>query len=145
MNHGVIEQVGTPEEIYSRPTSLFTAGFICEMNLLAATVADSTHARLGEITLRAALSAQASPGTEVTLAIRPDELALMSEESPTRVMTEGTVTGSSFRGYFRRLRVELPQTGWLTVDIDLPADTAPHIATGDRVKVGFPETPALAF
>ena len=28
MNHGVIEQVGTPQEIYDRPASLFVADFI---------------------------------------------------------------------------------------------------------------------
>ncbi len=34
MNHGVIEQVGTPDEIYSRPASLFVADFVGRMNFM---------------------------------------------------------------------------------------------------------------
>ena len=38
MNHGVLQQAGTPEELYTRPTNLFVAGFIGSpaMNLVAA-------------------------------------------------------------------------------------------------------------
>ena len=37
MNHGVIEQLGTPQEIYDRPATMFVADFIGSppMNLLA--------------------------------------------------------------------------------------------------------------
>ncbi len=38
MSEGVIEQVGTPEDIYRRPASLFVAGFIGSANLLPGTV-----------------------------------------------------------------------------------------------------------
>ena len=34
MNEGVVEQIGTPDEIYNRPLSLFVAGFIGSANLL---------------------------------------------------------------------------------------------------------------
>ena len=40
LNHGVIQQVGTPDEIYERPANLFVADFIGSppMNLLPATL-----------------------------------------------------------------------------------------------------------
>jgi ABC-type sugar transport system ATPase subunit len=40
LNHGRIEQIGTPEDVYDRPASIFVAGFIGAppMNLLPATV-----------------------------------------------------------------------------------------------------------
>ena len=38
MSEGVVEQIGTPEEIYNRPASLFVAGFIGSANLLPGTV-----------------------------------------------------------------------------------------------------------
>ena len=37
MSEGVVEQIGTPEEIYNRPASLFVAGFIGSANLLPGT------------------------------------------------------------------------------------------------------------
>src|SRR5688572_28708515 len=39
MSEGVVEQVGTPEEIYHSPATLFVAGFIGSANLLPGTVA----------------------------------------------------------------------------------------------------------
>ena len=36
MNHGTVEQVGTPTEIYRAPSSLFVAGFVGEINQFAA-------------------------------------------------------------------------------------------------------------
>jgi multiple sugar transport system ATP-binding protein len=43
MNHGVLQQAGTPEELYTRPRNLFVAGFIGSpaMNLVAAEVVDA--------------------------------------------------------------------------------------------------------
>ena len=41
MRQGRIEQVGTPEQVYRRPASLFVAGFIGQANLVAGTVASS--------------------------------------------------------------------------------------------------------
>jgi spermidine/putrescine transport system ATP-binding protein len=41
MNEGVVEQIGTPEEIYQRPASLFVAGFIGSANLLPGTITSS--------------------------------------------------------------------------------------------------------
>jgi ABC-type sugar transport system ATPase subunit len=43
MNHGVLQQVGTPEELYENPANTFVAGFIGSpaMNLVPAPVADA--------------------------------------------------------------------------------------------------------
>ena len=38
MSKGVVEQIGTPEEIYARPASIFVAGFIGSANLLPGTL-----------------------------------------------------------------------------------------------------------
>ena len=46
MNHGRVEQVGVPEEVYERPATTFVAGFIGVSNLMPATVADAGEVRL---------------------------------------------------------------------------------------------------
>ena len=38
MNHGAVEQVGTPEELYEEPATQFVAGFVGESNTLAGTL-----------------------------------------------------------------------------------------------------------
>ena len=46
MNDGVIEQCGTPEDVYEHPTSVFAAGFIGTSNLMHGTYADGCGPRL---------------------------------------------------------------------------------------------------
>jgi len=86
MNHGVIEQVGSPAEIYREPATLFVADFIGAMNKLPVRVEDSGHARLGETLLQCRPHTLA-PGAEATLAIRPEDV----------VPVEGSGAGSANR------------------------------------------------
>ena len=76
MNHGVVEQVGPPAEVYTRPRSPFVARFVGQMNFLAAVAGTRPgSARMGavELTLPAGrdTEAAAGPGTPLILAIRP--------------------------------------------------------------------------
>ncbi len=57
MNKGVIEQTGTPLEIYTAPASAFIAQFIGEMNFLPVTVGGPETVRLGKLELRCSMTA----------------------------------------------------------------------------------------
>ena len=84
LSGGVIEQVGTPMELYEHPANLFVAGFIGspKMNLLEAEIlrAGATGATVrttGGETLSVAVDAsRAAPGDAVTLGVRPEHLTL---------------------------------------------------------------------
>src|SRR5512137_557481 len=54
MNHGVIEQVGPPLEVYERPTTPFVADFIGKVNVLSATCVGEGRYRVGRVELTAA-------------------------------------------------------------------------------------------
>ena len=96
MNHGRIEQVDTPLNVYHRPRNLFVAGFIGspKMNFLAARVADAAAGPSGgaiKVVLADGAVIDVSPGERrpsqgqaVTLGIRPESLM----PSP-----EGTISG----------------------------------------------------
>ena len=78
MRAGVIQQVGTPEELYERPRNLFVAGFIGSpaMNFLPGTLEDG-HLRtaLGEVPLPADVRAKvqrSGTGRDLILGIRPE-------------------------------------------------------------------------
>ena len=75
MNLGAIEQVGTPLEIYREPASPFVADFIGVMNFLAGTVVGDRAVRLGRTALDCEIDGLAA-GTEVTLAIRPEDIVV---------------------------------------------------------------------
>src|SRR5215204_2613499 len=47
MNQGAIEQVGTPQEIYRRPTTAFVADFVGSMNFLSGTLAAADRVKVG--------------------------------------------------------------------------------------------------
>jgi multiple sugar transport system ATP-binding protein len=75
---GVIQQVGSPEELYERPTNLFVAGFIGSpaMNFLPATLEDGQlRTPFGDVTLPTEVRAkieEAGAGREVIVGIRPE-------------------------------------------------------------------------
>ncbi|RWL80891.1 MAG: sn-glycerol-3-phosphate ABC transporter ATP-binding protein UgpC [Mesorhizobium sp.] len=81
MRDGRIEQLGTPEEIYNQPATLYVAGFVGApaMNMLEATVEDGRLAIFGTDT-RLALPARyanaARNGASVVVGIRPEALHL---------------------------------------------------------------------
>ncbi len=90
MSEGNIEQVGTPEEIYREPDSLFVADFIGKANVLPAEIAHREgHAAdvelLGITTTVAVppgLADEGSEGATATLVLRPEDVAVAPFESP---------------------------------------------------------------
>jgi multiple sugar transport system ATP-binding protein len=77
MRGGIIQQVGTPTDLYQHPTNLFVAGFIGSpaMNFLAATIeGDSLVSGLGRIQMpdRVRRAAERGKGREVILGLRPE-------------------------------------------------------------------------
>ena len=73
MNHGVIEQVGTPTEIYREPQSLFVADFIGEMNQIHATAGAKNSVSLGNKVMQSTAHVFAE-GTPIVAAIRPNDI-----------------------------------------------------------------------
>lgn len=72
MNHGTVEQVGTPTEIYRHPASLFVADFIGETNKVVS-IFHNGKVQLGTITLSSEGGGIAD-GDEVTVAVRPEDV-----------------------------------------------------------------------
>ena len=80
MRDGRIEQVGTPRELYDRPTNIFVAQFLGtpRMNILPATVAEGGRATLadGRSIALPALAAPLAAGTPLSIGIRPEDIAI---------------------------------------------------------------------
>ncbi|MBN1136925.1 MAG: ABC transporter ATP-binding protein [Anaerolineae bacterium] len=82
MHQGKVLQVGTPTEIYERPTCRFVADFIGESNFLAGAVQEQ-RASLATVLVDGRLSIVAhtdqalNPGDLVTVAVRPEKVRLL--------------------------------------------------------------------
>jgi iron(III) transport system ATP-binding protein len=74
MNHGVIEQIGTPMDIYERPATPFVADFVGKINVLSAKALGGKRFRVGELVLECdACEGSFEPGQEVSLYLRPED------------------------------------------------------------------------
>jgi putative spermidine/putrescine transport system ATP-binding protein len=71
-NRGLIEQVGSPAEVYERPTTAFVAGFVGTSNLLQGTVAERVFGTSGTFTVRPEKIRLAEPGA----AVAADEISV---------------------------------------------------------------------
>ena len=86
MKDGLILQVGNPREIYDRPAKRFVADFIGDINILKGTI-DSRDGTRARVRLNAGHQGEASLpanpdslGSEVSIAIRPEQLSFVSDE-----------------------------------------------------------------
>ncbi|MGQ9600034.1 MAG: ABC transporter ATP-binding protein [Anaerolineae bacterium] len=87
MHQGRILQVGTPTEIYERPSCRFVADFIGETNFLEGTVQEQEGERVtvlvdGGLPVIAQTERTLSPGSRVTVAVRPEKIRLVPQPVP---------------------------------------------------------------
>ncbi len=81
MNHGVLQQIGSPPELYDNPVNVFVAAFIGSPAMNFATAkAGEGHLTLGGTTLhltgRAAKAAEQNRGRDLMIGFRPEDLEL---------------------------------------------------------------------
>lgn len=151
MDRGEVRQVGTPREIYEYPASRFVAGFIGTITTFAATVTavKGEEARIdvpdlgGEVMARAV--AGLVPGGAVTLAIRPEKIALSRGRPEGENAFAGRIRDLAYLGKESLYRVELP-TGKLVLvhgtNAARGAGSATLPAWGEAVWLSF--VPAAA-
>jgi len=122
MNHGVVEQVASPVDVYTRPASPFVARFVGQMNFIAGTAAEPPGGvRVGDAVLTCPAGTAVAAGTPVTLAIRPEEILVGAGAGagPNRLITR--VRAVQFLGAFTRLSLALPGATETLLECDVAA------------------------
>jgi iron(III) transport system ATP-binding protein len=100
MNHGVIEQIGTPMEVYREPASPFVADFVGKVTRLNA-VAEGDHwFRCGELRIQCAggHGADFTRGSNVALYLRPEDRVMVGVRDDDPRRCTGTVRHVEFLG-----------------------------------------------
>src|SRR5260221_2383685 len=105
MNDGIIEQLGSPRDIYEHPASRFVAGFIGTSNLLTGTVSTVSGGEAvitagpGERIVVATGDRQVSPGDELEVTVRPEKMRISrAAPGPSGCALRGTVTEVVYLG-----------------------------------------------
>jgi spermidine/putrescine transport system ATP-binding protein len=122
MNNGRLEQVGTPEEIYARPSSRFVADFVGESNFFEVERrADGVAVASGGSLVPCPSNLEEADWAKATLMVRPEAIRIAAQRD-NRTWLEGEVLQLSFLGSFTR------------VAIACPAAQAPVLATLPHTK-----------
>jgi putrescine transport system ATP-binding protein len=148
MENGRIVQVATPAEIYEQPRSRFVADFLGDVNLIEGRLAVEGGRAVVESAagrLVAADPGDATPGTQVWLAVRPEKVRIALEQPEQAVnCVDGQVVDVGYLGdvsvYQVRLRggVMMKATvANLTRMIERP------IGTDDQVWLSWPPEAAI--
>ncbi len=136
MNHGAIEQVGTPLEVYREPVSPFVADFIGVMNFVAGTVVRDGTVRLGRTELACEADGFA-PGTAVTLAIRPEDIVVQDVRGSQPNGVEARVEAMVFLGSFFRADLVSEAMGGALLRADLPVDLVRRLGIAEKSRLSF--------
>jgi spermidine/putrescine transport system ATP-binding protein len=144
MNHGVIEQMGAPGELYENPVTTFVANFLGQSNLIMTDIIDGAGAEVmvdcqGQ---KLGVSAERShaQGRKAWLGIRPEKIfaghAGDAERTDSNVLTGGRITDVSFVGVSTQYLVAMPWDQELMV-FEQNTGRRPLFKNGDEVDLSW--------
>src|ERR1700722_9933712 len=128
LKDGLLQQFGTPSEVYRSPANLFVAGFVGSpsMNLLPGLIESGVFRRAGlSVALNPEQLALIGPQREITLGIRPEDIAFSStaqpDYAPARVwVTEDLGNETLIRLAFEDTHLTLRAPAGSRADFDTP-------------------------
>jgi sulfate/thiosulfate transport system ATP-binding protein len=108
LERGRLIEVGSAEELYCRPSSLFTATFLGAGTLIVGR-AEQGEAWFGSLKLPIPPENPHEDGARVVLLFRPEQVVACTDvPAGMPVLGKGSVVEESFAGSFRRVRLRLP-------------------------------------
>lgn len=146
MNNGVIQQIGSPREVYNNPINLFVASFIGDRNIKKVTLLEKENGyykiQFGSnvINIRCSKTAtcNSKPGDQVLLAIHMDKIQISCHESPNSLA--GKVLSVHYAG--SQTRTEINVDGQTITAIEYQSHDCDYIK-GDQVYVTWEESGAI--
>lgn len=127
MSKGIMQQTGTPEEIYNHPKNAFVADFVGESNIFAGVKKDERTAYFAgrEFTCKDEIPA----GSKIEAMIRPELVELTAPEEGQLV---GEVIDNTFKGKTYEITVQCDKN-------EIVAERSRGMKVGETVGICFPE------
>ena len=109
MNGGVIQQIGTPLDIYNEPKNAFVADFIGESNILDGIMKEDFTVEFNGIKFQC-VDKGFKHNEPVDVVIRPEDIDVVA---PEKGMLQGTVTSVTFKGVHYEIIVDIDNFKWM--------------------------------
>ena len=135
MHQGRIMEVGTPQDLYARPRSPFTAGFLGEISYLTGTLTATDGATATVVTpsgpLRCSRPAHLATGTKVVAGVRPEHV-ILGRDRPTAQTNvfAGTVVSALYEGTRVKYRISIG-------DLTILAYGSEFFSAGERLHASI--------
>lgn len=109
MNKGVIQQMGTPQDIYNEPANAFVADFIGESNIITGTMIQDYKVNFCNRDFDC-VDSGFEANEPVDIVIRPEDVTIVSSD---KGMIKGTVTSIIFKGVHYEITVKTECTEFI--------------------------------
>ncbi|RYF56410.1 MAG: putative 2-aminoethylphosphonate ABC transporter ATP-binding protein [Comamonadaceae bacterium] len=141
MNHGAIEQIGTPLEIYHQPATQFVADFVGKMNFLSALRGTGDQMMVGSVAFGM------RPGTTLpreagTLCFRPEEVSFLQGHDEAANSFAARVQTVEFLGSTWRALLGCPSLGAAPIMADFSSEDARRIGLKPEFELRVSVAPA---
>ena len=109
MNKGVIQQMGSPEDIYNEPANAFVADFIGESNIFDGVMIEDYKVEFSDIVFQC-VDSGFNKNEKIDVVIRPEDIEITSPENG---MLQGKVNSVTFKGVHYEIEVEEKSQKWI--------------------------------
>ncbi|MGK7864162.1 ABC transporter ATP-binding protein [Falsiroseomonas sp. E2-1-a4] len=137
MSAGLIEQVGTPAEVYARPTTRFVADFVGESNLLDGIAAEGNGAEVAGLGRIQAGASAGAPGKRATLLLRPEALRVGADAASLPNRATARILETVFLGLSVKLRLQVEGGPEMLARLPLRPSAPLSMTEGEVVPLGF--------
>ncbi|MBE0669429.1 MAG: ABC transporter ATP-binding protein [Anaerolineales bacterium] len=135
MNAGLMEQVGTPFEIYNFPQTQFVANFVGSLNTANAEVSDPVKGLLnvdGVQFITASDIKSRKKGDAIRVSVRPERFSFAFEEKKENVL-DCTIENITFLGSVVRIQVKIGEAKFNMDTFNNPFLDLPKIGSKEQV------------
>jgi iron(III) transport system ATP-binding protein len=147
MNHGTIEQVGTPQDIYARPATAFVADFVGQMTFFDGAISTPGTADAGGLMLALPTTAGQAAGVRVRLGIRPEEVQIVGLTPASANRIEARIAAVDYLGAAWRLTLEPLTAPTLRIAADVSGQemTAHSLSVNQTIAAALPPASLRVF
>lgn len=140
LDHGRIQQVGTPNQLYEAPANRFVGDFVGESNLITGVVTEVSDTCIvsaeGGLQLRSAPAEGVSLDSQVCCLIRPERPRVLAAGETLPTVLEGTVLEVIYLGDSTKYRIDYG--GGMPFDVKRPSIAGEQRRSrGDPIRVGW--------
>ena len=114
MDSGVIQQIGTPTDIYNEPKNAFVADFIGESNIIEGVMRADFWVEMAGHKFKC-LDKGFEVDEKVDVVVRPEDVDVVPVEN---AMISGVVTSITFKGVYYEIIVEIKGFKWMIQSTD---------------------------